>query len=105
MVDAVAETEIWDCPFDVKLCPPPAVGSADQVPKFIVIFLWPTVEEGEAREGPVKVCLDANVVTVKLELISDPAFEPLAVSVATVVSDEFPINPYSCWDSISFKMF
>ena len=39
VVDEVAATEICDCPFDVKLCPPPAVGSADQVPKFIVIFL------------------------------------------------------------------
>ena len=105
VLDAVVETEIWDCPFDVKLCPPLAVGSADQVPKFIVKFLWPTVEEGEAREGPVKVWLVANVVTVRLELISEPALVPVAANVATVVSDEFPTNPYSCWDWISFKIF
>ena len=54
------------------------------------------MEEGEARVGPVKVWLDANVVTVKLELISEPAFEPLAVSVATVESEEFPTYPNSC---------
>ena len=42
--------------------------------------------------GPVKVWLVANVVTVKLELISEPAALPLAVSVATVVSGVVTID-------------
>ena len=104
VLDELVVICIWSCPLDVKLCPPPLVGSADQVPKLMVSVLAPTVAVGELYDGPVRLWLVARVVTVKLELMVEPALEPEAVSVATVASELWPTNPYCCCDCIWLTM-